>query len=265
MGFAIGAEMAEQYFLYWDKMTSGNTSLNMGAKIGLMLTSLTMAVFYTLLIPLRMMEYETGAPRKSIWVFSAETLWPYTLENLRAFAKCLLLLIAGVAAGIAVSLILMAIGFLKRNEIAFSMDTLRSTGAVDSNVVSVALLLLIMLAPSALYYLRYSFVSYIVLIDPKYKAGHVDALQRSYLLAKGVTWILVVLFGIMSIFELWRSKLRDHFTFLSNPSMAIVVLLAFEAVGLYFAILLFRIYELRDKGEMQDHNDLQGSSHGTVI
>lgn len=265
MGFALGAEMFEQYFLYMDKMTLGNTSLNMPAKMGLMLTGLLMVVFYSLLIPLRLSEYETGASRKSIWVFSTETLWPLTLENLRAFAKCLLLLVAGVVAAIVVALLLMTIGFFDRNEIAFSMDALQSTGAVDTNVLSVIALSLVMLAPSLFYYLRYSFVSYVVLVDPEYKAGRVDALKKSYRLAKGVTWILVVLFVAMAIFELWRSKLRDHFTFLSSPLVAIVVLLAFEALGLYFNILLFRIYELRHKSETRDQQDLQGSSHGTVI
>lgn len=248
-GFALGSQILEEFFNYQDKMTSGITSVNMMVKFGLAITSLLMSVFYSVLIPMRIEEYDTGLPRRNLWSFVADTAAPYTLENLRAFAKCLLWLVGGAVGAMILAFIFVAIGYLDRTllEKGFegSLQSALETGLFLHFLLPVILVSAVFIGPALFYYLRYTFVSYVVLVDPEYKSGKVDALRKSFDLARGVTWIIVILFAFMTLFEVIRAKLGENNGFMTAPLTAIVILIAFELVGLFLNILLFRVYELR--------------------
>src|SRR5690606_18244247 len=150
-------EILHHYFLSAQRSGIDSLMVQLPAKLGILSTSLLMFVFYGLLVPLRIPEIERGvAPvnRRDFWRFTADYMIPFTLEGVRAFARCLLWGILGVV------LALLLAGGL---QIA---GALQLEGLNKDNILSqpVAILLaLIALGPFIYYSIRYYFVGYIVL------------------------------------------------------------------------------------------------------
>ena len=103
---------------------------------------------------------------------------------------------------------------------------------------------LLFLLPGAIRFFQLIFVSYVVLLDPSYQKGEVDALQRSWLFVRRV-WIrllfLFIFFGLivpigMTAFDEWRSFYR-------RPGFAFLFLWVDLTVLVVFQWLVLKTWE----------------------
>lgn len=130
--------------------------------------------------------------------------------------------------------------FTQRHIQALTIESLRSLG--------VALIwFLLLIVPGVIKYIRYLFVPYIVVADPDYEAGRVDALNESERLSKGFFWPLLVIILIMMTGEYYQQSLREAHPFLSNPVLSMLATLGFFAFNYYSNVWLFVLYQYRAK------------------
>lgn len=106
---------------------------------------------------------------------------------------------------------------------------------------------ILFLIPGLFFYTRYFFVPFVVLKDPEYQLGQVDALKRSNDLIKGMTGTLFLLLVALLSLEILRQSLRELFLF-SEPHVIYGVAFVFEFLFIFSNILLFQIYRLRIRG-----------------
>ena len=229
--FSILIEVLQHYFLFIDRLTSGNTSLNLPSKIGLALSALLSLVFYQMLVPLRLQK-NASARNEAFFNFVKRKSWPFLLENLRALARILLIAMAGLAIG--------AVFIFLSGRYGPVLPAVVENGNLDVYVI-VALSLL----PATILYIRYSFVPYIVLVDPIYEQGNRNPLKHSYELMRGLTLILLLIFLGLFYLESLRTGFREEYSLLARPFEAILLYLPFEAAGICINILLFYIYQLK--------------------
>jgi hypothetical protein len=105
-----------------------------------------------------------------------------------------------------------------------------------------------LILPGLFKYVRYMFVPYVVVSEPEYYTGQVDALEKSNQLVKGYTFQLVIILVVLTATELLRGSLREQFPLFQNPVPAIALAAGFYAFNIFTNILLFRVYQLRLKG-----------------
>ena len=243
-------EMAHHYFIFFDRMTSGATSLNALSKIGILSASLTTLIFYSMLVSLRL-HPNTNKRSENFWAFTLRQTWPYFLENVRVLGKVLLWLIFGIIVAV---LVISGLGAIFQ-DFGFNQELqkLSQTGQLKSSPTVIALVVL-GLAPSAFFYLKYTFVPYIVLVDPHYEKGEVNALKTSFQLMAPILLILSLLFfGFIAFSEGLRTGFREEYSLLSSPIRAIFIYLAFETFGIFCNILLFHIYRLKQESLRPTH------------
>lgn len=102
---------------------------------------------------------------------------------------------------------------------------------------------LLLVLPGIYQMLRYSFVSFVVLFDPNYRAGRVDALKESAQLTKGLKRYLVLLFILSAGFEIfsaWIKKVDGGQTTLLMTAVAVALRLVFDIYTQSATFLLFR-------------------------
>ena len=103
---------------------------------------------------------------------------------------------------------------------------------------------LLLVIPGAIRFFQLIFVSYVVLLDPEYQKGEVDALQRSWVFVRRVWFRLLMLFAffglivpvVMTAFDEWRS-------FFHQPLFAFLFLWVDLTVLLVFQWLVLKTWE----------------------
>jgi hypothetical protein len=194
----LGCELLEHYFTILMKLSSEDQLMYLLSIVGQLSTALIEFLVLTLLVPLRVMEFESHTPPSSFWKFSKMHTKQLLVESIRALAVTLMW----------------------------------------------ALLLVI---PGIFKYLRFSFVSYVVVADPEYNIGNRDALEYSNELIKGFTiqifLFLAVLFGLSMALD----TLREKFPITQFPVQAVFIGACFFIINLYANVLLFRVYQMRVK------------------
>lgn len=118
-----------------------------------------------------------------------------------------------------------------------------------------------LIVPALVEYVRLTFVSHIVLLDPKYQRGEVDALQRSRDLVKGRFLMILVLMIILSLIPLVSAQLMqggdiqwpwEHpLSFLLKTAFLLFMHLVFE---IFLVALFLRILEKTDADVRLDTN-----------
>lgn len=96
----IGVELMHHYFLLVLGLTRQTQSMNFLAIMGTLTVSLTEFVTLTMLIPLRVMEGDRGAPKGNFIAFLKKHIGPLASESLRAIAVTLLWTMALILPGI---------------------------------------------------------------------------------------------------------------------------------------------------------------------
>jgi hypothetical protein len=122
----------------------------------------------------------------------------------------------------------------------------------------------LLIVPGIIKYVRYTFVCFVVVADPEYQAGRVDALDQSERLIKGITLPLFIFILATTGLDYWQSALRETHDFLTAPLLALIVSLAFFAVNYYINILLFVLYKIRlEKAPARSPGSPAGSTERT--
>jgi hypothetical protein len=128
---------------------------------------------------------------------------------------------------------------------AFLIESIRALGMT-------LLWMLALILPGVFKYLRYCFVPYIVLADPEYEKGNVDALERSNELIRGITLILFLLFLALGLLEYGQTYLRKSFPLGDYFPVWTIIFAAGALVSVYANILLYELYLVRTKTHRGD-------------
>ena len=104
---------------------------------------------------------------------------------------------------------------------------------------------LVFILPGVYKYVRYFLVGYVVVADPEYHNGKVDALKESNRLVKGITLQLFVFVTILVFLDGWQSSLRERFPLVEEPFIAVMTTGAFFVLNYYANIFLFVLYQTR--------------------
>lgn len=234
---SLTTEVAHHYFIFMSQISANATSLNLVTKIGALSASLLSLVFYAMLVSLRFHPNDQ-IRNENFWAFTFRLSRPYILENVRVLGKCLLWLVAGLF----IAVILAYLFKIELSELNTQNLNLNPSGSIKAYLLAI-----IALAPAGFYYLKYTFVPYIVLADPNYEKGTIDALKHSYQLMSGLMIFTLVFFVFISVFDGLRSGFREEYTLLSSPITALIIYLPFELLAIFSNILLFQIYRLKEE------------------
>lgn len=110
-------------------------------------------------------------------------------------------------------------------------------------ILPILLRTLLLIIPGLIEYLRLSFVSYVVMLDPEYQAGKADALERSRELVKGHLLYVFLFLLLSAVIEYLGSSALDALMLSRQPvPYALSFVLAVIATA-YSNILFFCIYE----------------------
>ena len=97
--------------------------------------------------------------------------------------------------------------------------------------------------PGLIFWVQLTFVPYVVMFDPEFKSGTVDALERSKLLVKGHFWritgILILCLLLSMVPEFWLGAIKP----LDNPLLFAFLFLVGMVLDLYGDVVVFCVYE----------------------
>lgn len=105
----------------------------------------------------------------------------------------------------------------------------------------------LLIVPGVVKYVRYFFVPYVVVADPDYQKGQIDALEESERLVKGISWPLFIVIVILTVVEFQQQSLREKHLFISAPFWSMIENVGFFAVNYYTNVWLFVLYQQRVK------------------
>ena len=126
----------------------------------------------------------------------------------------------------------------------FSLESIRSLGWV-------LLFLPLLIIPGIIKYLQFLMVPYVVLCDPKYQAGEIDALAESARLMKGLVSIAMI-FLILSIpLVMWFGQFTEPILITNEPLKWFLSFAITSAFSLYFNLLLYKLYRVRMVGQKE--------------
>jgi len=109
-------------------------------------------------------------------------------------------------------------------------------------ILPVLLKSLLFIIPGILEYLRLSMVLFIVMLDPEYQAGKVDALDRSREITKGRLSFVFLFLMLSAAFELFSTALQSQKLALSPFTYCGLFALSLAGTG-YANVLFFCVYE----------------------
>ncbi len=130
------------------------------------------------------------------------------------------------------------IGFAKKYIKPLTAESLRA-------LAMTILWTLVFIVPGIFKYVRYFLVGYVVVADPEYEAGNVDALKESNRLVKGITIELFIFVVILIFLDSWQSTLREHDPFTTAPVVAALATVVFFFLNYYANVFLFMLYQSR--------------------
>jgi hypothetical protein len=102
--------------------------------------------------------------------------------------------------------------------------------------------------PGIIKYLQYQFVSFVVLVDPDYEDGKVDALQRSKELTKGILLLLLGILWVGAILSWGLGYVEEAHPLHRSPLIWSLTFVGTLAFNLYLSVLLYEIYRVRMDG-----------------
>lgn len=119
---------------------------------------------------------------------------------------------------------------------------------IESLRVAAKLLMwsILFILPAFYWYIRYLFVPFVVLLNPKYDSGEIDALEHSSQLSREIAWPLLALFLFIAVAEFSTDYLRNQ---LSGPSqffMLVITSLLTLVLSLYSYAVVFELYRQKD-------------------
>lgn len=106
---------------------------------------------------------------------------------------------------------------------------------------------------------RYLFVPFVVLLDPHYQKGEVDALERSAELTKGVFGWLLGLFLISFAAEIGFEMAAKVHPTLTHPVARVLTGGLAMMASIYFYSVFYFIYDARTKQILAAHENQEGS------
>ena len=133
---------------------------------------------------------------------------------------------------------------------SFTLESLRSLGWV-------LLFLPLLIIPGLIKYLQYLFVPYVVLCDPKYQAGEVDALAQSARLMKGLVPIFLIFLFLSVPLIMWTGQFTEPILATKEPLKWLMSFAMVSTLSLYFNLLLYRLYRVRIESQKEN---LDGSN-----
>jgi uncharacterized membrane protein len=104
---------------------------------------------------------------------------------------------------------------------------------------------LALVIPGVIKYVNYSFVQYVVIADPEYAAGKVDALKESERLMKGISWSFFIYLVAQNALDYWQSSIREGFSLYTSSGLAFASAIIFFAANYYINVALFVLYQMR--------------------
>ena len=121
----------------------------------------------------------------------------------------------------------------KVNAWPLTVESMRALGKV--------LLWSFLIIPGFIWYVRYFLVALVVLLEPEFKKGKVDALKLSEFLTLGHAWKV---FGFI-VFATGLSTLRfqDIFNIGTNPIAVVLLYIVWAALQLYTSLMCYFLYQ----------------------
>lgn len=116
---------------------------------------------------------------------------------------------------------------------------------------------LLFLLPGIYKYVRYSFVNAVVLLDPDYMSGKVDALEESHRLTEAIWIQLLLLILVGGVGVVFLEFQKEKYPAFAAPSLWFIWFTLLSALTVYLNVLLYEIYSVKKTG--------QGSPNGTDI
>jgi len=112
---------------------------------------------------------------------------------------------------------------------------------------NVLLWILVFVIPGVIKQIRYSFFPFIVLLNPDYARGDIDALKESERRVKGHTWTLFFVLAISFLFDAGLEFMTYSSTWLNQFPFRILILLVSMGIGIFTTCLLFEFYKAWEK------------------
>lgn len=117
-------------------------------------------------------------------------------------------------------------------------ENLRATGYM-------LLWMLLFILPGLYKYVRYSFVSLIVLLDPEYEKGQVDALEESQKQTKSLWLPLLIVFMLFAVIMWWLGSLQEKYSVYSNLPVWLLIFASISFLEVFLNVLLYEIYSVK--------------------
>ncbi len=114
-----------------------------------------------------------------------------------------------------------------------TVESMRALGKV--------LLWSFLIIPGLQWYVRYFLVPLVVLLEPEFKKGKIDALKLSEFLTQGFAW-KVAGFILMTML-VSTLRFQDIFNIGTNPIAVILLYLAWATVQLYASLMCYFLYQ----------------------
>lgn len=131
--------------------------------------------------------------------------------------------------------------FAARHLKNFSLESFRALGMT-------LLFSLLLILPGFWKYLQFILVPYVVLCDPEYTNGKVDALQESKKLMTGLTPLIFVLFLLFLPVYYLIAQITEPYLITQTPIPWLLSFLGQSLGAYYFNLLLFELYRVRKTG-----------------
>ncbi len=123
---------------------------------------------------------------------------------------------------------------LKELSIPLTKESLRALGRV-------LLWFFVLIIPGVYWYMRYFLVPYVVILEPEYQKGNVDALKLSDFLSQGYGWPI---FAYMAISTAASSlRIQDFFDIVTEPVMVFFMFVAWALIQIYFVLMSYFLYQ----------------------
>lgn len=107
---------------------------------------------------------------------------------------------------------------------------------------------LLFLIPGIYKYIRYAFVSAVVLVDPEYMEGKVDALVESERLTMGIWWPLFAITAASGVLVVLIEFQKEKFPLFAAPLLWFFSFSLLSALTIYLNVLLYQIYSVKKNG-----------------
>lgn len=116
--------------------------------------------------------------------------------------------------------------------------------ALESIRVAAHVLLwtLAFIIPGIIKWTRLTFVPFVVLLEPAYAHGKIDALKESERRAKGKTWVLFFVLLISQILDAGLDFLTYSSTWLNQFPFRILILSVSMGIGIFTTCVLYELY-----------------------